>query len=81
MVEKQADKHYNYFVDLCVNTKSLFDNLTPADILWMSEMPYCLFNDFFTKQIEDNKRTRELIKNNKNAIKTTPTRKGPPRRR
>jgi len=69
LVENSWSKNYNYFIDLFVQIKELYENMTLTDILQLSEIPYPIFNDVILKQIGHNKaekkRMDELTRNSR----------------
>jgi hypothetical protein len=63
LVENSWKKNYDYFVDLFVQIKELYEHMTLVDIINLSEMPYPIFNDVILKQIESNKRETKRLGN------------------
>jgi hypothetical protein len=63
LVENSWKKNYDYFVDLFVQIKELYENMTLVDIINLSEIPYPVFNDVILKQIEGNKRETKRLDN------------------
>lgn len=69
LVENRCQNNYDYFVDLVIQVKALYENFNISDVINMCELPYPLFNDIILKQIEDNKNTKkklEELNNQKN---------------
>jgi hypothetical protein len=61
LVENSWEKNYNYFIDLFVQIKELYENMTITDVLMLNEVPYPIFNDIILKQINHNKLERKRI--------------------
>jgi hypothetical protein len=61
LVENSWKKNYDYFVDLFVQVKELYEHMTLVDIINLGEMPYPMFNDVILKQIEGNKREKKHL--------------------
>lgn len=50
-----------------VYIRNIFENVTPADIAVLCELPYPIFNDVIMKQIDENKKQKskiDALKNN-----------------
>ena len=62
LVENSWKKNYDYFVELFVQVKDLYENMTLVDILTLSDIPYPIFNDVILKQIQENKKQSQKIK-------------------
>jgi hypothetical protein len=61
LVENSWKKNYDYFVDLFVQVKELYEHMTLVDIISLSEIPYPVFNDVVLRQIEGNKREKKRL--------------------
>ena len=61
MVENSWKKNYDYFIQLFVQIKELYEHTTLVDIIALSELPYPVFNDIILKQLEENKNQQKKL--------------------
>lgn len=57
---------YDYFLDLFLTDKKLFEQWSTSDIILISELPYPIYNDIILKRFkeykEEKKHKEELLK-------------------
>lgn len=55
------EKKYKYFIDLFLIDKKIFDSWNPSDVVWLSELPYPLYNDLILSQYEEKKKEKKAL--------------------
>lgn len=54
-------KNYDQFIDLLITCKKLFEHLTPADIPFLTQLPFPIYKDFLVKQSIEYKKEKERM--------------------
>lgn len=58
--QKKKDR-YQYFIDLFITDKKLFEHWNPSDIVLIAELPYPIYNDIILKQFEERKKEKKMM--------------------
>jgi len=74
LVENSWKKNYDYFIQLFVQIKELYEHTTLIDIIQLSELPYPVFNDIIMKQLDENKNQQKKLEDLKRRNANKPRR-------
>jgi len=69
MVEGRATKHYNFFVDTFIVYQSLFEN--SGNLESILNLPYPLYKDIILAQVDEKKREKKKLEEQKNKNTST----------